>query len=176
MELPPRARRILKTQHTTTKMLGTTSACAENTQQFGVTDRIQGNYLRVRGEYRAQQAGYTSNRELPPRARRIPENPDGFRTEKRTTSACAENTIACRQRDRIDRNYLRVRGEYQIQLPTTNATRGTTSACAENTRHRARRAYAARNYLRVRGEYLAACTWLHGMPELPPRARRIRIV
>ena len=71
------------------------------------------------------------------------------------------------------RNYLRVRGEYDLpvllltflpELPP-RARRilhslwgdqdivGTTSACAENTRRIFRRCLAPRNYLRVRGEY-----------------------
>ena len=33
------------------KAKGTTSACAENTQQLRITDRVKRNYLRVRGEY-----------------------------------------------------------------------------------------------------------------------------
>ena len=50
-ELPPRARRIHKDQHTTTKMQGTTSACAENTPDRQNYRRYGRNYLRVRGEY-----------------------------------------------------------------------------------------------------------------------------
>ena len=50
-ELPPRARRILTNTLPTAKKLGTTSACAENTNQ-GLGHGHRGwNYLRVRGEY-----------------------------------------------------------------------------------------------------------------------------
>ena len=70
-----------------------------------------------------------------------------------TTSACAENTTAFAQVTKPGWNYLRVRGEYQIDKilggklwelpprarrirtkpsPLTNLP-GTTSACAENT-------------------------------------------
>ena len=70
-----------------------------------------------------------------------------------TTSACAENTGLDHLANSIDRNYLRVRGEYQGHgiLPGRWG-----------------------NYLRVRGEY--ALDYLHGLlrTELPPRARRIR--
>ena len=92
-------------------------------------------------------------RELPPRARRIPDTltEDGF--EWGTTSACAENTSVMRATLYTSRNYLRVRGEYysrashaglMMELPP-RARRihfsasagghrvGTTSACAENT-------------------------------------------
>ena len=72
VELPPRARRIRKTNTTNKDYAGTTSACAENTS-FAPSQA----FLR---------------KELPPRARRIhtfivaPPPPRG------TTSACAENT------------------------------------------------------------------------------------
>ena len=51
-ELPPRARRILIMNHTLVSPIGTTSACAENTQAKIVFIENTGNYLRVRGEYR----------------------------------------------------------------------------------------------------------------------------
>ena len=90
-----------------------------------------------------------------------------------TTSACAENTRACRYLRSLTGNYLRVRGEYKYcsyavtypqELPP-RARRihrdnqrgfqnlGTTSACAENTSGPAARYSGNRNYLRVRGEY-----------------------
>ena len=92
-------------------------------------------------------------RELPPRARRIP-NP-GYTWRP------------------ASKNYLRVRGEYEIYA-TLNAIReelpprarripgkslfdllksGTTSACAENTPPPERFSGTPGNYLRVRGEY-----------------------
>ena len=71
-ELPPRARRIPMDRGDGVGGGGTTSACAENTQQL--LDRLHalGNYLRVRGEYLRTSVRTRRNRELPPRARRIP--------------------------------------------------------------------------------------------------------
>ena len=51
MELPPRARRIQHTGLGHPTVVGTTSACAENTPFFESTFEFIGNYLRVRGEY-----------------------------------------------------------------------------------------------------------------------------
>ena len=94
--------------------------------------------------------------ELPPRARRIRVLDSDPGTGYGTTSACAENTRAPGLYPHQARNYLRVRGEYQIrknvrcpasELPP-RARRilgdkamglhpgGTTSACAENTHTR----------------------------------------
>ena len=117
LELPPRARRIRVTGMTTTTMMGTTSACAENTfwlTMFGGECwnylRVRGeywktsqshqqsaparNYLRVRGEY--WKPGWTHPRlpELPPRARRILTKFGSQRLSGGTTSACAENTVS----------------------------------------------------------------------------------
>ena len=113
--------------------------------------------------------------ELPPRARRIPRTTRKPSTCMGTTSACAENTRAPGLYPHQARNYLRVRGEYQIrknvrcpasELPP-RARRilgdkamglhpgGTTSACAENT--------------------VVLQDADTGESELPPRARRIRI-
>ena len=50
-ELPPRARRILSNPHARGAVLGTTSACAENTPMPGSLAMPCRNYLRVRGEY-----------------------------------------------------------------------------------------------------------------------------
>ena len=110
-----------------------------------------------------------------------------------TTSACAENTIARDAGVQPRRNYLRVRGEYQIvESPIMTTTElpprarrirgtchgafdalGTTSACAENTSFRQASTLPARNYLRVRGEYNASTHPRFPSRELPPRARRI---
>ena len=92
MELPPRARRIHTSETIAHKANGTTSACAENTPDTRPGCVGDGNYLRVRGEYRSRLSRPCTRRELPPRARRILQ-----RIEKRakllgTTSACAENT------------------------------------------------------------------------------------
>ena len=152
-ELPPRARRIHEELVQEEGLEGTTSACAENTQQLGVTDRIQGNYLRVRGEYAIGYASLPITVELPPRARRILAGEAQRRTNQGTTSACAENTFPSRWLPEFAWNYLRVRGEYGTvsELNTSVAElpprarrippvwrvapyrHGTTSACAENT-------------------------------------------
>ena len=71
VELPPRARRIRAGASSMLPVMGTTSACAENTDSV-VRKQIQiRNYLRVRGEYHRSKGGGVRPRELPPRARRI---------------------------------------------------------------------------------------------------------
>ena len=50
-ELPPRARRILADGVQQAPVVGTTSACAENTRRVAHNQTAGGNYLRVRGEY-----------------------------------------------------------------------------------------------------------------------------
>ena len=50
-ELPPRARRILILLSLCDVVVGTTSACAENTSRFSSKRHQCWNYLRVRGEY-----------------------------------------------------------------------------------------------------------------------------
>ena len=101
------------------KNRGTTSACAENTLPALQIHCRPGNYLRVRGEYGCSSGRRCRLPELPPRARRIHKAFKAHQDGRGTTSACAENTIACRQRDRIDRNYLRVRGEYTKSIRPT---------------------------------------------------------
>ena len=51
MELPPRARRILRNLKRRLHLIGTTSACAENTIMIPTYELAPRNYLRVRGEY-----------------------------------------------------------------------------------------------------------------------------
>ena len=174
MELPPRARRIQLAGQFGGVIGGTTSACAENTENQHNQQGLCGNYLRVRGEYFFR--------------------PFPSILKKGTTSACAENTCeeCCAQS--WCRNYLRVRGEYaspliacniawelpprarripkQVWCP--NSTRGTTSACAENTAGLNFSLGLLRNYLRVRGEYRRIRLLQTQMWELPPRARRIQ--
>ena len=131
--------------------------------------------------------------ELPPRARRIHTEMAVADTQMGTTSACAENTPRQEWYVAFHRNYLRVRGEYDIQgLPSAASTElpprarrirpgvapvcetvGTTSACAENTAARERVAGHGGNYLRVRGEYSSPEQPTYTTWELPPRARRI---
>ena len=113
----------------------------------------QGNYLRVRGEYRPNAEKIITRGELPPRTRRILELYDVVKPGNGTTSAYAENTFAVSPRPRTPGNYLRVRGEYLVifasdlntgELPPrtrrihegkrpAQAAKGTTSAYAENT-------------------------------------------
>ena len=112
--------------------------------------------------------------ELPPRARRIHRTTIGPASTSGTTSACAENTFKGVFLFGCLRNYLRVRGEYDLfsppagikaELPPrarripifisiTAYRKGTTSACAENTSHGILPGQYPRNYLRVRGEYM----------------------
>ena len=173
--------------------LGTTSACAENTEAGTADGDPLGNYLRVRGEYSVKSGTLGGSVELPLRARRIQWDTCWAVDADGTTSACAENTIGASSRPPAQRNYLRVRGEYRttppseddwgelpprarrIPLPTSGSVFfvGTTSACAENTNHATSIHPPRRNYLRVRGEY-NTWVWRPGqMLELPPRARRI---
>ena len=72
LELPPRARRIRFASEIVCKLLGTTSACAENTFPSRWLPEFAWNYLRVRGEYACPLDGFSTTAELPPRARRIP--------------------------------------------------------------------------------------------------------
>ena len=152
LELPPRARRIHSAPPVNHDILGTTSACAENTTDDTETINMHGNYLRVRGEYCSQAKSCVSRWELPPRARRIPPAADGIPQSPGTTSACAENTHKNTPCMIWRWNYLRVRGEYLLpvkqmippaELPPRArriritiawgcSSNGTTSACAEN--------------------------------------------
>ena len=154
-------------------MIGTTSACAENTGQTARRSSPAGNYLRVRGEYCMISMMVFSNMELPPRARRIPLSSHLEAGRWGTTSACAENTVSASVSSGFTWNYLRVRGEYwtnssgrkipwelpprarRIHGPIPHPTQGfgTTSACAENTLQSLAKVRDRRNYLRVRGEY-----------------------
>ena len=172
-ELPPRARRILVLTIWLTRLIGTTSACAENTRgtvfcqvDGGTTSACAentpnsairkgslGNYLRVRGEYLSATVPAEAFDELPPRARRILGPGRGRRRTLGTTSACAENTHRKGICGTLSRNYLRVRGEYRTATCPPHTDAGTTSACAEN-------AFSKLVIdLKLR--------------ELPPRARRI---
>ena len=172
-ELPPRARRIHRCYAGPRMILGTTSACAENTAFGTLYMGSDWNYLRVRGEYYADTAQPQPLWELPPRARRIHMmDMDEFRANG-TTSACAENTAGDTSARSNSRNYLRVRGEYlgfrsrivwlaelpprarRIHCSTCAGSEiiGTTSACAENTWLLSGHGSPLRNYLRVRGEY-----------------------
>ena len=172
-ELPPRARRIQCEGEDVPGESGTTSACAENTDSRIICPDIDGNYLRVRGEYTGAPGSGDQALELPPRARRIQEK------------------LIKRAKNRG--NYLRVRGEYSnrasstvtcVELPPRarrihvrlvgeNNKVGTTSACAENTCSPRWGKQQGRNYLRVRGEYPHRCRTVATTAELPPRARRI---
>ena len=112
LELPPRARRIHALPLTQFPQRGTTSACAENTYRGHQNDQNEGNYLRVRGEYLLLPWVIWWPAELPPRARRIPQQRCYNAVIRGTTSACAENTALLRCSLGNNRNYLRVRGEY----------------------------------------------------------------
>ena len=150
----------------------------------------------MRGEYISSTAKSAWVAELPPRARRIPEQGLAETRRQGTTSACAENTMAFILGENSGGNYLRVRGEYNPwcgswtahpELPP-RARRihvrqfremcypGTTSACAENTRSSFPPTPLTRNYLRVRGEYRRSGNCYRRLGELPPRARRILLL
>ena len=153
-----------------------------------------GNYLRVRGEYRYPDGEIPVDWELPPRARRILLQEKRYEDALGTTSACAENTSRLDGVISAHGNYLRVRGEYRVpasepvmpaELPPRArriqydpadffGSRGTTSACAENTAKSVLAANHHRNYLRVRGEYGHSLQPQRMASELPPRARRIQ--
>ena len=66
------------------------------------------------------------------------------------------------------------------RIPTAPAAperpAGTTSACAENTAKTLITRPEGGNYLRVRGEYSQPLLIASPIMELPPRARRIRII
>ena len=72
VELPPRARRIPNVGDLRLGIVGTTSACAENTGFLLPSALTHRNYLRVRGEYKPVPLTRDNALELPPRARRIP--------------------------------------------------------------------------------------------------------
>ena len=150
----------------------------------------------MRGEYRTGHRHCTESWELPPRARRIQIKGLKLIVGRGTTSACAENTELFVNPIIDYWNYLRVRGEYRdffvdvsegLELPP-RARRilglvklggcgiGTTSACAENTKPLVVNDIFIRNYLRVRGEYGIISASMCSSVELPPRARRIRII
>ena len=112
-ELPPRARRIQHPGLATWANVGTTSACAENTEPIGRVRQNPGNYLRVRGEYPLYTCPTPFTGELPPRARRIHPKFGYHAHYPGTTSACAENTRPQRKPRIAVGNYLRVRGEYR---------------------------------------------------------------
>ena len=112
LELPPRARRILRVENPLIIFRGTTSACAENTTRHGLRRTSKWNYLRVRGEYIILKRIHIDGTELPPRARRIHSFRELLLLWHGTTSACAENTTPQPHGPITSGNYLRVRGEY----------------------------------------------------------------
>ena len=71
-ELPPRTRRIQDQGRARAQTCGTTSAYAENTYVNTFIFAVEGNYLRVRGEYVRSATSICFRAELPPRTRRIP--------------------------------------------------------------------------------------------------------
>ena len=172
-ELPPRARRIHVRGCCFVCVMGTTSACAENTEWWLRYAPLLGNYLRVRGEYRTPRVGGGVPPELPPRARRIPASSKANDSTGGTTSACAENTVVLQDADTGESELPPRARRIRITIAWGCSSNGTTSACAENTSHQQSAPALPRNYLRVRGEYAAGCGVFVDSAELPPRARRI---
>ena len=192
-ELPPHARRIRLTVGETYESFGTTSACAENTAPRHSRKHLRWNYLRMRGEYRIRLSMVAGAWELPPRARRIHQAMVKPHQTGGTTSACAENTRYQLIIKSYNRNYLRMRGEYdrmdqyltwgeelppharriQVRACWWGGLWGTTSACAENTLIGCPPPLARGNYLRMRGEYDSIVDMIETALELPPHARRI---
>ena len=172
-ELPPRTRRIHFPVLGLGEVRGTTSAYAENTRHVVKRTPYFWNYLRVRGEYVDRDRGGVGGGELPPRTRRILARLHLRVATPGTTSAYAENTPRHPRGRSLRRNYLRVRGEYDMfentiidimELPPrtrripllpeiAKAAGGTTSAYAENTPAPWASIWNPWNYLRVRGEY-----------------------
>ena len=173
LELPPRTRRIRMEALNNIPPHGTTSAYAENTQEFLIEAAAARNYLRVRGEYRSLAANIRLCMELPPRTRRIPVRKPRRIFSSGTTSAYAENTYGWPYGGFHPGNYLRVRGEYLKDKLFAWNEFGTTSAYAENTETLSPRCCCCGNYLRVRGEYQWAGIDAGRIGELPPRTRRI---
>ena len=153
LELPPRARRIQLPTMWGWPVLGTTSACAENTVHGACGNNTRRNYLRVRGEYRRCRPRCSFVRELPPRARRIRQRSRRPHRARGTTSACAENTSMPRKLYRWCRELPPRARRIPPFHPLAHRSRGTTSACAENTIVWTLPKAQSRNYLRVRGEY-----------------------
>ena len=127
----------------------------------------------MRGEYKPTMWNVCWRPELPPRARRIPNMCSICHMICGTTSACAENTGRLLPGWMPARNYLRVRGEYEVAAGGPSTHLGTTSACAENTACVMPLTNSQGNYLRVRGEYPTPRPEPLSAWELPPRARRI---
>ena len=94
MELPPRTRRIPLSHSPPLSQVGTTSAYAENTRRISRPCPARRNYLRVRGEYKTMELVIATEKELPPRTRRILTGSNAETMELGTTSAYAENTCA----------------------------------------------------------------------------------
>ena len=150
----------------------------------------------MRGEYLSRDSSDFTPWELPPHARRIHSWAVCCVSASGTTSACAENT-PCRIAHNLNPgNYLRMRGEYILdmtcgarlmELPPharrippceawKNSPPGTTSACAENTLCNEAYRNDSRNYLRMRGEYPSWSPDWKRLAELPPHARRILMI
>ena len=132
-ELPPRARRIHVRGCCFVCVMGTTSACAENTEWWLRYAPLLGNYLRVRGEYRTPRVGGGVPPELPPRARRIPASSKANDSTGGTTSACAENTVVLQDADTGESELPPRARRIRVKRPDGDVYSGTTSACAENT-------------------------------------------
>ncbi len=110
-ELPPHARRRADSALVARSKAGITSACAEKRAFDVLALRLDGNYLRMRGEEFNSLCLFQHGLELPPHARRRVDHRRPFLLRVGITSACAEkrNNRAVRGKNRG--NYLRMRGE-----------------------------------------------------------------
>ena len=117
LELPPHARRIPLLIGNNVDIPRTTSACAENTVIMLRHVMQLWNYLRMRGEYWLRLVRSLLVLELPPHARRIRMWWGHQLLQLGTTSACAENTRTSTKQVTNNRNYLRMRGEYNPSQP-----------------------------------------------------------
>ena len=171
-EIPPRARRRVWTMLWRASRPGNTSACAEKRGTRGLLSAF--------------------SLEIPPRARRRGGRSTPASSGSGNTSACAEKSDSRPYHDRLDRKYLRVRGEEPMassisgriwEIPPRarrrglltvhlSAHEGNTSACAEKSPGSCVGWRGRWKYLRVRGEELRGLPSILHMQEIPPRARR----
>ena len=115
-ELPPHARRRVRSANHRRRPRGITSACAEKRAGLRLTPRPRRNYLRMRGEEAIKSTIVGPGTELPPHARRRASIYDKCCAWTGITSACAEKSENNPAPQHHQRNYLRMRGEEFARL------------------------------------------------------------